>query len=103
MKIKMLTTKCGPVTSENWKEGQVRTVCDEEGEYWIKMGVATFIEASVVAPPEVAIVKAPEKAVVTPPETAAKGKVTSPVVKPPVAPPALPVVVNQEVPEWGKK
>jgi len=96
MKIKMLTTKCGPVSSENWVEGQKRTVCDEEGEYWIKMGVATLIEKSVVAPAEKAVITAPERAVIKPTETA-KAAVAPEVVKAPVAPPAVPAGKSQSV------
>lgn len=105
MKIKMLTTKCGPVSSENWVEGQKRNVCDEEGEYWIKQGIAVLIEKSVVAPAEKAVISAPERAVVKPTETA-KVIVAPEVVKAPVTPLAVPAgksnsVASAKAATWG--
>lgn len=105
MKIKMLTTKCGPVSSENWVEGQKRNVCDEEGDYWIKMGIATLIEKSIVSPAEKAVITAPERAVVKPTETA-KAMAPSEPVKAPVAPPAVPAgksasVASAKAATWG--
>lgn len=70
MKIEMLTTKCGPNPSENWVEGQKRNVCDDEGNYWIKQGVAKSLETSVIKPSEKAVVTSSEKAVIKPPEVA---------------------------------
>lgn len=105
MKIKMLTTKCGPISSENWNEGQKRNVCDEEGEYWIKQGIAVLIEKSVVEPAEVAIITAPERAVIKPTETAKVAVAPEPV-KAPVAPPAVPAgksnsVASAKAATWG--
>lgn len=102
MKIKMLTTKCGPISTENWAEGQKRNVCDEEGEYWIKMGVAVLIEKSVVKPAEKAVIIAPERAVVKPAETA---KVTPSIepAKPPVKAPVASenTVASAKAQTWG--
>lgn len=88
MKIKMLTTKSGPIANENWHEGQIRTVCDDEGEYWIKFGVASIIEKSVIAPVEKATIAPTQKAVVAPSEVSEKGKAKGDAPNPPVAPPA---------------
>jgi hypothetical protein len=101
MKIKMLTTKCGPISSENWVEGQKRTVCDDEGEYWIKQGIAVLIEKSVVKPAEKAVISVPERAVVKPTETA-KGAVPLEAVKAPVAALVKPVTVaSAKAATWG--
>jgi hypothetical protein len=103
MKIKMLTIKCGPETSENWDEGQVREVCDEEGAYWKKFRVAEDYPKAMVTVPEKAVTGPAEKAVVAPQEKAAKGVVAPPAVKAPEAPPASPSNVNSsaKAATWG--
>lgn len=98
MKIKMLTTKCGPNPEENWKEGQVRNVCVDEARYWHEMGVCTLLEPYPA--PEKAVVAPAQKAVVMPPETAGKGKTASAPVQAPVAPPASPDAAAQAAPAW---
>ena len=103
MKIKMLTTKSGPIANENWHEGQIRTVCDDEGEYWIKLGVASIIEKSVVAPVEKATIAPTQKAVVAPSEVSEKGKAKGDASKQPVTPPALSsnTVPSAKAQTWG--
>lgn len=95
MKIKMLTTKCGPVSSENWAEGQTRDVCVEEARYWHERGICELlepfpsgVEKAVIAPAEKATISAPERAVIKPTETARVAVVPEPV-KVPVAPPTV--------------
>lgn len=112
MKIKMLTTKCGPNSSENWAEGQKRDVSVEEAQYWHKLGICDLLEPfpsevqkAVVAPVEVAVVSAPEKAVIKPTETA-KVVVSPEAAKAPVVPPAVPAgksnsVASAKAATWG--
>ena len=113
MKIKMLTTKCGPVSSENWNEGQVRNVCVEEARYRIEVEhtakalepYPTDVEKTVVAPAEKATITAPERAVIKPTETA-KVVVAPEPIKAPVAPPAVPAgksnsVASAKAATWG--
>jgi hypothetical protein len=109
MKIKMLTTSCGPDPKFNFNEGQKRNVSVEEARYWFEMGVCELlepwpVEKAVVAAPEKAVVIPAEKAVISPPETAAKGKGKATTFGAPVAPPASPVATKSiaDVPEWGK-
>lgn len=80
MKIKMLTTKCGPISSENWVEGQKRNVSVEEARYWEKIGVCSVLEPYPA--PETAVVKPVEKAVVKPAETATAHKTATQVSTP---------------------
>lgn len=103
MKIKMLTTNCGPDPTRNWNEGQVREVCEEEGTYWIKLNVAIPYGTAVVKPPEKAVTSPAEKAVVAPQEKAGKGVVTPSAAKAPEAPPASPDNVNSsaKAATWG--
>lgn len=113
MKIKMLTTKCGPISSENWAEGQVRNVCVEEARYRIEVEhtakalepYPSDAEKAVVAPAEKAVITAPERAVVRPTELA-KVAVPPEPVKVPVAPPAVPAgksnsVASTKAATWG--
>lgn len=112
MKIKMLTTKCGPVSSENWAEGQKRNVCVDEARYWEKLGVCVVlepypsdVEKAVVAPAEKADISAPERAVIKSTETA-KVMISPEPVKAPVAPPAIPAsksasVASAKAATWG--
>ena len=99
MKIKMLTTKCGPIVSENWSEGQVFNVSVEEARAYVDAHLATPLE-----PFEVATVAAPQNASVAPVEAAMQVKVQPIAPKPPVAPPASPEVqINLQAPAaWGK-
>ena len=100
MKIKMNTSKCGPIVSENWTESEVREVCADEARYWHKAGVCTLLEP-YPGEAEKAVVTAPERAVVKPTETA-KATVTPEVVKAPVAPPVRPVTVaSATAATWG--
>lgn len=103
MKIKMLTINAGPDTSQNWNEGQIRTVCDDEGNYWIQKGVAVLYEKSVIAPVEKAMIAPVQKAVIAPPEVSEKGKVKAESVKQPVAHPASSggTVSSAKGPTWG--
>lgn len=103
MKIKMLTTKSGPIADENWYEGQMRTVCDDEGEYWVKLGVASIIEKSIIGPIEKATIAPTQKAVVAPPEVSEKGKTKGDAPKQPVAPPASSsaAVSSAKAQTWG--
>ena len=93
MKIKMLTTKCGPVATENWHEGQVREVSDAEAKLQVKLGHAIALgsyEKATIKPSEKAVVIPVETAIVVPPEVAV---VPEPVVEP---------TINL-APEWGTK
>lgn len=96
MKIKMLTTSCGPDPNFNFTEGQVRDVSVEEARYWDRAGVCTLLEP-YPANAEKAVVAPVEKAVVTPPETAEKGNVSPAAEKTATQQPA-----SLEVPTWGK-
>ena len=99
MKIKMLTTKCGPIVSENWSEGQVFNVSVEEARAYVEAHLATALE-----PFEVATISAPQNAVVAPVEAAVQVKGQVAALKAPVAPPAAPEVqINLQAPAaWGK-
>lgn len=110
MKIRMNTTKCGPITSENWNEGQIFNVSVAEARAYVENHLATALEPfemAAVQPTEAAVSKAPEKAVLTAPEIAGKGNAGEVAFVPPVAAPASPVVASAPVgnltkpPTWG--
>ena len=100
MKIKMLTTKSGPVVAENWTAGEEREVCVEEARYWHAAKVCNPLEPY---PGEAgkAVSAAPERAVIKPTETA-KAVVTPELVKVPVAAPAKSTTVaSVKAATWG--
>lgn len=106
MKIKMYTTKCGPVVSENWNEGQILDMSAEEVRAHVESGRGINLDPFPVMA-EKAISTAPEKAVLNTPEFAGQGKAQAAAKSPAVAPPASPVapVVAGNLtqpPAWGK-
>jgi len=112
MRIRMNTTKCGPVTTENWNEGEIKNVSVEEARAYVTSHLATvlepFPETAMLRPPETAVVTSPQKAVSGPPEIAGQGKGPVAAQKPPVGQPASPVAVPAsgnltQPPTWGKK
>lgn len=102
MKIKMLTTSCGPDPNFNFTEGQVCDVTVDEARYWHEAGVCTLLEP-YPAEAEKAVVAPVQKAIVAPPETA-KGKVSPAAEKASATPPASPDVQVSLTPPagWGK-
>lgn len=99
MKIKMLTTKCGPDPTENWLTGDERDVSVEEARYWHAANVCTPLEP-YPADAQKAVVSPPQKAVAASHETA-KVIVGRQAVAPPAAS-AEDVKINL-APAWGKK
>ena len=111
MRIRMNTTKCGPVVTDNWNEGEIRDVSVEEARAYVTSHLATALEpfeVAVVRPPEVAVITPPQKAVSSSAEIAGQGKGPVAAQKPPVGQPASPVAVPAsgnltQPPTWGKK
>lgn len=101
MKIKMLKTRSGPDSENNFNEGQKREVCEEEARYWKNLGYCELLEP-YPSESQKAVVAPPEKAVVKPTETA-QIKVSPEPVKAPVKPPAASgnAVASAKAVTWG--
>lgn len=109
MKIKMLTTSCGPDPKYNFNEGQKRNVTPEEARYWHEKGYCELlepypseVEKAVIDPAEKAVVAAPEKAVIKPPETVAVKVSPEPVKAAATAPVKPAKAAAWGTPEGGK-
>jgi len=110
MRIKMLTTRLGSDTENNWSEGQVFNVPPSIALEKEQLRQAVALdpypsEHAVITPPEKAVVTPVEKAVVTPPETAVGHKTVSAVLKAATAKPAPSepeVKIELPKPSWGK-
>lgn len=117
MRIKMLTTRLGSDTENNWSEGQVFNVPPSIAREKELLNQAIALEPypseqAVVSPPEKAITAQVEKAVDTPPEKAEKLPEAKTEATPQVpfevttsAKPAADSDVKIEIakPAWGKK